>query len=213
MKRGSNRTQSAAAAIVLSACALSGCSNPPGYRSLNMGDDLGPYVPLDSIQVTPVPYAGYEIPARSEPTLLDIDRSNWSATTMYVPISGVEHQPHYTGLYPHLATETHHQRGEFPTDINCLETTTDHSTQRQFGEVLEAPFFAAADIIMFIPRTFCAPILSVVESPTDGYQRAPATAPMLSATPSGHARQPASVPLGVPEIPHQPAPDESREKP
>jgi hypothetical protein len=191
--------------------ALAGCSNPVGHQALNTADDLGPYVPLDGLQGAPARAAEMEGGTNAESTLLTMDRSNWVSTTVYVPISGVEHQPHYTGLYPLLSTETARQRGEFPTADNSMETTTDHSTQRQFGDGIAAPVYGALDILLFIPRTFCAPIMSVVESPMDGYQRSPSVVPIL-APPPAPPKQPAAVPLGVPDIPYQPPPDDSRTK-
>ncbi len=136
-----------------------GCSNQSEslipFEPMNADIGLGEGVEIDTLMPT-------KAEARRErqaytgpsPSVVGVARSNWQATTIGVPISGVNHHPHYTDDKPRFAKETARARGEYPTQATVLETGTSESVGSLALEGVAAPARAAWDIIRFPVRVW-----------------------------------------------------------
>lgn len=114
------------------------------------------------------------------PSLVGIDRDNWEITYVSVPNDRVQHQPIYTrSLYENNAVARN--RGLYPTALSVNQVSDESSQDAQVLEAFEAPFAAAADIILFIPRAVVNPPWETVTSGFEPYRRAPA--PRASVSP------------------------------
>jgi hypothetical protein len=170
-RTGSNVGCVAAAAFVGMAAMMGGCS----YRSLNTVTSPGAGVELDTISPwesrghAPWGAAGLS----GSPSVTSASRENWGRTVVLVPAGGVNHQPTYTRDAPHLTFQTARQRDEFPGPEHALDAPDARSGQRQVLEAIEAPFMAALDLVLFVPRAIVTPPWKTVESPLDAYARAP----------------------------------------
>jgi hypothetical protein len=152
------------------------------FDALNDTTGPGGNVELDTLNPTKAdayrernPYQG------PTPSVVSIDRSNWQETRFVVPVSGVNHHPHYTDEKPRFARQTARARGEYPTQATVLEMGNHKFTDQGGSLALEgvaAPIRAMWDILKFpvvATRRGNRPF-SVVQSPiaSDAYARGPA---------------------------------------
>lgn len=108
------------------------------------------------------------------PSLGRIDRADWNERAYLVMQDGTRHHPRLTTGGPRYTDAIPRQRGEYPTAMSALDLSADHGAQ--FWEAVAAPFWAATDVVLFIPRA----ILNggpgaVVASPDRVYERAQST--------------------------------------
>lgn len=92
--------------------------------------------------------ASADVPSRRGS--LDLYRRNWPTQTFLVPVDGTDHL--YLGRTDSTCTtSTARQRREYPTGETALELDGG-SGGRQVFEAVEAPFWAAGDAILLLPR-------------------------------------------------------------
>ena len=144
----------------------------------------------------------------AERSVLTLDRTNWQDSVVAVPNDLAAHQPRYTNniLRPE---NTRRAQGQFPTAQSALDTGTSRGNDLQAQEALFAPFAAAADVVLFLPRfAFEARPDRATRTGTTPYQRVPVqqTLAPVAATPVGPARSP----LPGPQSPAAPTPEDAR---
>lgn len=119
-------------------------------------------------------------PEPPPPSLVAIERTNWDIMVVSVPNDRAEHQPIYTrSLYENDAVARN--RGLYPTATSVNQVSDKSSQDAQVLEAAEAPFAAAADIILFIPRAVMNPPWETVRNGFEPYRRVPA--PRASVSP------------------------------
>lgn len=144
----------------------------------------------------------------AERSVLTLDRTNWEDSVVAVPNDLTAHQPRFTNniLVPE---NTRRARGQFPSAQSALDTGTSQGNDLQAQEALFAPFAAAGDVVLFIPR-FVAESRPYrpTRTGTTPYQRAPVqnTVVLPPVTPVGPARSP----LPGPQSPPAPTPEDAR---
>ncbi|MFG0314559.1 MAG: hypothetical protein ACF8LL_10285 [Phycisphaerales bacterium] len=122
--------------------AASGCYYTDANTRLTLSEDISVSV-LD-----PEAGATYETSTDDEP--LDIMRRGWAHVAFVVPVDGTDHT--YIGRTDAPCTDsTARQRREFPTPTSAIELGGD-SARIQRHESFEAPFWAAWDGLLLLPR-------------------------------------------------------------
>ncbi len=160
------------------------------------------------------PSAGDQAATPAAPSLTGIERNNWDITIVSVPNDRAEHQPIYTrSLFENDAVARN--RGLYPTALSVNQISDETSQDAQVLEAAEAPFAAAVDIILFIPRAVMNPPWQTVRTGFEPYRRAPAprasvspvlTQPRVSpATGKPGMVDPAAAPVQVPIGEYHPA--------
>lgn len=86
----------------------------------------------------------------AQPSVLAIDRDNWSTIAVIVPNNLPAHQPRYATNY--VSNWSARARGEYPDDRTALNMGSDEGNRQQVVEAVAAPFVAASDIILYLPR-------------------------------------------------------------
>jgi hypothetical protein len=188
--------------VLVLAGALAGC------QGLNHNPQPGPHVSLDTLRPTADFYERVDQPlVQSSGSLAGLSRDNWSATSFYVPVTGVEHKPTYTTELPRRTSSTPPQRGEYPTQLTAAQNPDDESTDQQALEALLGPLRAGWDVLWFVPKMIATPPDSTVSSPRVAYQRAPRTNPRTNGGLKSSGLGVALLPLtpGVPPPPTTPA--------
>lgn len=147
----------------LSAALLVGCVSVD-----NDAVTLGPTVVLPTFaeQGRDVPAMPSDSP--SNPTL---GQRTWEPTYFLVEEKNVWHTPVYTTPVDGYLDSTARSRGDFPSEMTALQ-----DRQRPHGKAvfhaMSAPFVAAGDAIMLLPRmVFEACPTSVQDSPKRGFER------------------------------------------
>ena len=146
----------------------------------------------------------------SSVSVIGLDRSNWGATTIRVPVDGTVHRATYarTVLYDDSLAR---QKGLFPTAETALET--EGSAGMGAAEIAAQPGWALIDAALIPIRVAMSPPWKPVQSPRVNYKRtrpggwltggvAPAPAEGASETmeaPS-EARPATSAPIEVREV-------------
>jgi len=114
------------------------------------------------------------------PSVVALDRQNWSTTDFVVPYDGTRHRPQYTSTL-RFTDRTARQRNEYPTLSSALDLNGDEygddSWWNRLGEAAVMPFFAASEGILMVPRLVGEPQWFEVWSPTEAYERSPAWGP------------------------------------
>jgi hypothetical protein len=132
------------------------------------------------------------------PSVVAIDRTNWEIMRVTVPNDLAAHQPIYTRSL-HENDEIARNRGLYPTAVSANQVTHPTSHDAQLLEAAEAPFAAAADILLFIPRAVMNPPWETVRTGTEPYRRVPApraSVPQVVSTPT---TKPATTRAGIPD--------------
>ncbi len=130
----------------LAACLAAGPLALFGCYHRNDLNDLGDGIILPALALDP-PIA---LPVPNDPSVTSLDRRNWEPVNIVVPIYGVAHGPTYTTNHRRTDT-TARQRAEHPTALTALEL--DGGTcGTQVREAAEAPFVAAWDALLLLPR-------------------------------------------------------------
>jgi hypothetical protein len=112
---------------------------------------------------------GAAVLAAQTPTLVRVWRDNWERTTILSPVDGTAHQPTYAKKL-HLTDSSARQRREYPTESTALQLT-EGSEQDQQQEAISNALYAAADVILLIPRMVIDPPWAIRWSPDVAYQR------------------------------------------
>jgi hypothetical protein len=163
-------------ALALVPLALAACVSPENDR-LTVGHGPAAYRPEamtpDSGRAgntTPGVEPSARLPQSAQSTLTGLDRSNWSRTTITVPVDGTAHRPTY--LQRVLGTNSSaRQRRDFPTADTSLELTQGSGQD----QALEAPLQhaqAAWDFVLGVPRMFFQLPYRTRWSADESYQRA-----------------------------------------
>lgn len=106
--------------------------------------------PSTDARTAPVFGAAGPVAAKdAAPSITGIDR-NWTETPVVVPSDLPAHQPRMTWSY--LANDTPRARGQFPTAQSALALGSERHNNEQVKEALVAPFVAAGDVVLAIPR-------------------------------------------------------------
>jgi hypothetical protein len=163
------------ASMLVAAALLSACT----YSQSELNDELS-IGNGDGRRDSYKPAAFSQAPVRSEPesktppapSVVAIDRNNWDVLRVEVPNDRVAHQPIYTNsLYAN--NDVARNRGLYPTASSANQLKATSSEDAQILEAAEAPFAAAADIILFIPRAFMDAPWDPVRTGFQPYRRAP----------------------------------------
>jgi hypothetical protein len=162
----------AALALLLVSGGAAGCAISRNDR-VTIGDEehgaavLEALAPSDATPIVGEPVG----PAQRQvsPSVLDVDRTNWGATELLVPVDGTWHRRE---LSTHLdfTNATARQRNEFPTAENALELWGDLDAQTQEG-LLALPY-SILDAILIVPRAFYQHPW-ITRSPNVPYERNP----------------------------------------
>ncbi|MFI4896939.1 MAG: hypothetical protein ACIARR_03855 [Phycisphaerales bacterium JB059] len=106
--------------------------------------------------------------AGSAPSVRGLDRSNWGATTIRVPVDGTVHRATYTRtvLYDDSLAR---QKGLFPTAETALETEGDRGMGA--AEIAAQPGWALIDAALIPIRVAMSPPWKPVQSPRVNYKR------------------------------------------
>lgn len=142
----------------------------------------------------------------SKPSVTGIDRE-WTETPLLVPNDLPAHQPRMT--WSALTTDTPRSRGQYPTAQSALSLGSERHNNEQVKEAFIAPFVAASDMVLALPRFFAE---HRPKRPTRTgmwpYERQPRrealTTDPVSALPP---------PPAPPSAPAQPAPDADKPNP
>ena len=127
--------------LLLSVIALTGCYTDGNSRQ-TLGDDVGLSIIDPEAEVTYL-----DLPP-SPP--LNVMRTGWERTEFLVPVDGTDHV--YLGRTDLPCTDqTARQRREYPTPESATDTDGD-SIKTQRREAIEAPFWAAWDCLLLLPR-------------------------------------------------------------
>lgn len=101
-----------------------------------------------------------------------LNRDHWPLIPITAWSAQPQHQPIYA-LRPHENDATARNQGKYPTAATSLDSVTTDGMNAQVHEALVAPFYAAADIVLFIPRAVRNGMCSTVENGLEPYERAP----------------------------------------
>jgi hypothetical protein len=159
--------------LVLTLAALGGCAGPlnnePGignagrtfghsiYTPATLAEGLPPQpgpglAPTVDQAAAPIYEAGgAATPETFHPSLLGLDRENWTIERVDVPNDFPAHQPRLARDYIIKSSDPRAQ-GRFPDERTALGTTTTRHANEQVVEALAAPFVAAQNIVMMVPR-------------------------------------------------------------
>lgn len=144
-----------------------------------------PALPMDAPRIDPGP--------RTE----TVSREHWPI----IPIASwpvyPERQPVFTRS-PAFNDSSPRAVGKFPTPASALDVVTSEQMNAQVFEALAAPFYAAADIVLFIPRAIRTPPWATVDNNLAPYERAPGPR-IHAAARAGLLPPPAAEPLQEPE--------------
>lgn len=102
------------------------------------------------------------------PSLVGGGREHWDASELTVPIAETEHHPTYTALEPSYG-RTPRSMGAHPTIQSAFDLGD--SSSAPFWEGVAAPFHAASDVVLFIPRAIMTPPGTQVASPDTAWER------------------------------------------
>jgi len=138
-----------------------GCTRTINDRTTVGGDSILTLTPT-AARTTP------SMQPSTGPSLIDGQRTHWEPQTIVVEMDGVEHQPHYTTSQPNYSRSMR-AVGDYPTASSAL--TLGSELGPQVSEALAAPFHAATDVVLFIPRAFGQPPCMITLSPVDRMQR------------------------------------------
>ncbi len=155
---------------------LTGCMSPHNDRS---------YVGTDPQLVAPLDDLPYE-------STYQLDRSQWTPTTINIPVDNTAHRPTYNSNLRHTRITTR-QRNEFPTAEQALELTGD-SGDTKIAEVPVVLGSAIIDAVALPVRMVTSHQGMTHESPNIAYQRTPQykPAPAANETESPLPTQPAT---------------------
>lgn len=120
----------------------------------------GPVLAMDAPRIDPGP--------RTE----TISREHWPLIPITSWPEQPEHQPIYTRS-PSFNDSSPRASGRFPNAATALDTVTTEQMNAQVFEGLAAPFYAAADIALFIPRAIRTAPWAIVDNGLEPYERAP----------------------------------------
>jgi hypothetical protein len=155
--------------LTVPALALAACST--GNDRTYIGNDFlpGGAVHLDAFSDTPRPEAP---PAPAQPSLVSIERSNWTPQVIVSPMDGVAATRTYAINYT-WAHGTARQMGRFPTTVSSLEIS-DNSFTGQITEAIASFPIAFAGGVMILPRMITHSPTREVRYFPQQYWRAPA---------------------------------------
>lgn len=106
------------------------------------------------------------------PRTTTLSRDHWPLIPVTAWSAQPQHQPLYT-LRPHENDATARNQGKFPTAATSLDSVTTDGMNAQVHEGIVAPFYAAADIVLFIPRAIRTGMWKTRDNGLDPYERAP----------------------------------------
>lgn len=148
-----------AALTLIAATALGGCAKIDNARLT-----VGP----EHISSLSGPGDAERLKPAAGPSLTTIGREDWEPITVIVWPDGVQHNDHLTDGGPRYTRASARQRSESPTLDSSLGLGADRGVQAVEG--LAAPFRAAWDVVMFLPRGIGAGS-ETRTSPRDRYER------------------------------------------
>jgi hypothetical protein len=94
---------------------------------------------------------GAVAPESAQPSIVSLDRDNWGASRVDVPNDFPAHQPRLSWDYIDKTSDPRAQ-GRYPDERTSLGTATTKHSNQQFVEAIVAPFVAAENVVMMIPR-------------------------------------------------------------
>jgi len=157
-------------ALAVVAAGLSGCSGLNESRQMGRVE-LETLNPNRPTAVSRIDFAA----GGDEPSVETLERNNWPTVVDSVGFDGTQHVPTYTDgpLQPRYVRQTVRQRSGFPTAVSSTQTFAEDEHFMSMAEGVAAPFWAATDLILMIPRMFITPPWEPQLSPDSPRARAP----------------------------------------
>ncbi|MBX3402598.1 MAG: hypothetical protein KF699_04205 [Phycisphaeraceae bacterium] len=119
-----------------------------------------PVLPMDAPRIDPGP--------RTE----TVSREHWPLIPITTWPVYPERQPVFTRS-PAFNDSSPRAGGKFPTSASAIDSVTTEQMNAQVFEGLAAPFYAVADMVLFIPRAIRTPPWATVDNSTTTYERTP----------------------------------------
>ena len=119
-----------------------------------------PVSPVDAPRIDPGPRTG------------TISREHWPLIPITSWPTYPERQPVFTRS-PAFNDSSPRAVGKFPTAASAIDRVTTEQMNAQVFEGLAAPFYAVADMVLFIPRAIRTPPWVTVDNSSTTYERAP----------------------------------------
>jgi hypothetical protein len=146
------------------ATSLAGCISPQNDR-ITVGRELK----LEVFE-GPAPAPEQAVPAQVvAPSVVSIDRDNWKATDLFVPVDGTAHNPIYARRV-NETNKTRRQRDLYPTPGSSLELAGGSEGQQQ-REAAYNVFRAITDVAFLVPRMIWRAPWRTDASPDEAYAR------------------------------------------
>lgn len=188
-----------ALSALVALAALSGCSGLNESRTMG-SVELETLNPNRSTVVGRIDFAS----GGDGPSIETLERKNWPVVVDSVGFDGTQHMPTYTtgASRPRYVRQTVRQRSGFPTAVSSTQTFAEDEHLMSVVEGVAAPFWAATDLILMIPRMFITPPWKPELSPDSPRARAPRG---MSVATDGRASSKirAEAPLGAKRVPSE----------
>ena len=152
------------AIVMLAPVVLAGC-----ISTENDDPSIGGKVHLEFMDPSPPPALDPPPPPPSAP-LTRIDRADWQPVLLAVPNRVIAHGRPYASRIG-WTRATRRQRGEYPTPESAMQLDGGPSAWPQRGEAVVAPFKAAADLVLAVPRFAGPRRFGTMYSPRGAYER------------------------------------------
>lgn len=149
--------------VVLAAC-LAGCISPENDR-----DTIGRGLKLEAFEAAKAPEQAVVPADLVAPSVVSIERDNWQATQILVPVDGTAHRPTYARRED-ATNKSRRQRELFPTASSALALSAGSEGQQQ-REMLYNQIHALSDIVFLPFRMLWRAPWRVDASPEDAYSR------------------------------------------
>lgn len=154
----SRMTNNSGTLIFLSAAVVSGCARIDNDR-LTVGGEALPAIG-GGVDDPLLPAAG--------PSVVNGSREHWERASIVVGVDGTEHHPHFTSGQPNYSRSPR-ACGMYPERDSAA--ALGGPAWPLVWEGVAAPFHAAAEVILFIPRMFDSPPCGLTRSPVDSLER------------------------------------------
>ena len=144
------------APALLAALSLAGCNPPndPERVSRASGVQIETLAARQTLPIAPLDFAQ----GGDAPSIDSLDRRSWPTVVDSIGFDGAEFYPTYSAAAraPRYVRETVRQRGAFPTPVSATQTFADDRVLYA-AEAIAGPFWAASDVLLFVPRMFITP--------------------------------------------------------
>lgn len=187
--------------VTLAGALLGACS---GGGELNQGTAVAGTMRLETFSADHYAWMPPASGTNPDPASVDsttLSRDHWDAYPLQVPLSGAQHYPTYSTA-PEYTHATRRQRGEYPTAVSALDSSSEDSRRRLVYEGFAAPLYACGDLLLLPIRAIGTPPWAAVVSPQGPVHRTPPT-PAVTVSNSGLRPVPAGTVVEVDAAPDE----------